>query len=564
MTEFKRWLSKDLEDTDLMPELKSVDGNDTEISDRFYRDLEFGTGGLRGVIGAGTNRVNIYTIRKATQGLANYLNKTLTGEKSVAIGYDSRIKSDLFAKESARVLAASGINTFLYPELMPTPAISFAVRYHKCDAGICVTASHNPSKYNGYKVYGNDGCQVTSDMADGIMSEINGTDIFDDVKVADFDKALADGTIKYIGDDTFNAFISAVENERVLTSDASNIKVVYTPLNGAGKKSVLAILDRIGVKDITIVKEQSEPDGNFPTCPYPNPEIKEALQLGLDLCESVKPDLLLATDPDCDRVGIAVNHGGKYILMTGNEVGILMLDFIAKFKTENGTMPQNPVAVTTIVSTDLVNDVAKGYGIEMRRVLTGFKYIGDQIADLEAGGHPERYLLGFEESYGYLKGGYVRDKDAVNGSMLIIEMASYFKSKNKTLVDAINDIYEEYGYFINDISSFTFEGEDGMNKMSDLMNNLRENPLTEIVGYKVIGSSDYKLSKCVEVGTETEINLPKSNVIEYRLENGSKFIVRPSGTEPKIKVYYSAKGVTRADAEKLIDLMKAQADKLMA
>lgn len=564
MTEYERWLQMPLDDQDLTEELLAVKDKPEEINDRFYRDLEFGTGGLRGVIGAGTNRMNVYTVRKATQGLANYLIKTGMGKPlSVAIAYDSRNKGVLFAKESAAVLAASGIKAYIYPQLMPTPALSYAVRYLKCDAGICVTASHNPAKYNGYKAYGSDGCQVTEGMADGIMAAISALDIFSDVKKLPFDEALAAGTIEYIGEDTVSAFIADVYNESILGKPADNLKVVYTPLNGSGKMCVLRILDKIGVKDITVVPEQSEPDGNFPTCPYPNPEIREALQKGLDLCAAVKPDLLLATDPDCDRVGIAVNQNGEYILMTGNEVGILLLNFIAQCKKELGTLPKDPVAVTTIVSTDMVNDIAKDYGIEIRRVLTGFKYIGDQIALLEGEGHPERYLLGFEESYGYLSGGYVRDKDAVNGSMLICEMASYYKERGMTLVDAINALYDKYGYYKNDLCNFTFEGEDGMKKMNAIMDSLRMAPPAEIAGFKVVGRSDYKLSICTEGEEKSDITLPKSNVLEYRLDNGSKLIVRPSGTEPKIKIYLSGKGKTRADSEAIIEKMKAAATPLL-
>lgn len=565
MTEFERWLSMDLDDKDLKEELLSVKDQPEEINDRFYRDLEFGTGGLRGVIGAGTNRMNVYTVRKATQGLANYLNKHNTEGKelSVAIAHDSRNKGVLFAEESAAVLAAAGIKAYLYPELMPTPSLSFAVRHLKCDAGICVTASHNPAKYNGYKAYGSDGCQVTADMADGIMAEIQALDIFADVKKADFKEALANGTIEYIKDDVVESFIDHVQQESILGGDAGNLKVVYTPLNGSGKKCVLKILDRIGVKDVTVVPEQSEPDGNFPTCPYPNPEIREALQKGLDLCEEVKPDLLLATDPDCDRVGIAVNQNGEYILLTGNEVGILLLNFIAKFKSEAGTLPKDPVAVTTIVSTDMVDGIAADYGVEIRRVLTGFKYIGDVIAELEAEGHPERFLLGFEESYGYLSGGYVRDKDAVNGSMLICEMASYYKKQGMTLVDAIRALYEKYGYFKNSLCNFAFEGEDGMKTMTKIMDNLRNNAPAEIAGFKVIGNSDYLLSVRTQGTEKTEINLPKSNVLEYRLDNGSKLIVRPSGTEPKIKIYLSGKGKTQAESDEIIAKMTADVENVL-
>ena len=423
MTEYERWLQQPLDDQDLTEELQSIQGQEDEINDRFYRELEFGTAGLRGVIGAGTNRMNVYTVRKATQGLSNYLLKHAEGKpQSVAIAYDSRIKGVLFSKESAAVLAANGIKAYIYPQLMPTPALSYAVRHLKCDAGICVTASHNPAKYNGYKAYGSDGCQITADMADGITQEIGALDIFEDVKKMDFEEGRKQGLIEYIGDETMGAFLDDVYKES-LTGDASNLKLVYTPLNGAGRVCVLRILERIGIKDVTVVPEQEYPDGNFPTCPYPNPEFREALQKGLELCEKVQPDLLLATDPDSDRVGIAVNQGGEFKLMTGNEVGILLLDFIARVKQEQGKLPAHPVAVTTIVSTDMVDPIAQHYGIEMRRCLTGFKYIGDIIADVEQKeGSYESFLLGFEESYGYLSGGYVRDKDAVDGSMLILSL----------------------------------------------------------------------------------------------------------------------------------------------
>ena len=562
MSEYERWLAQELDDKDLTEELEAIKGQPEEINDRFYRDLEFGTAGLRGVIGAGTNRMNVYTVRKATQGLANYLTKHNTEGKplSVAIAYDSRNKGVLFSEESAAVLAAAGIKAYIYPELMPTPALSFAVRHLGCDAGINVTASHNPAKYNGYKAYGPDGCQITADMADGITEEMNNIDIFADVKKVDFNEAVKAGTVEYIGEETVTAFLDAVQAESILGGDAGNLKVVYTPLNGAGKKCVLAILERIGVKDVTIVPEQAEPDGNFPTCPYPNPEIREALQKGIELCEKVNPDLLLATDPDSDRVGVAVNQNGEYILLTGNEVGILLLNFIAKFRTEQGTMPKDPVAVSTIVSTDMIDDVAKDYGVTIRRCLTGFKYIGDIIAELESQGKEDSFLLGFEESYGYLSGGYVRDKDAVDGSMLICEMTSYYKRNGMTLVDAINNLYEKYGYYKNSTITRAFEGESGMIKMAEIMDNLRANAPKEIAGYKVVGTSDYKLSVRTDGDEKSEINLPKSNVLEYRLENGSKFIVRPSGTEPKIKVYMSGKGATKAESEDMVAKMTAAAD----
>ena len=563
MTEYERWLQQPLDDQDLTEELQSIQGQEDEINDRFYRELEFGTAGLRGVIGAGTNRMNVYTVRKATQGLSNYLLKHAEGKpQSVAIAYDSRIKGVLFSKESAAVLAANGIKAYIYPQLMPTPALSYAVRHLKCDAGICVTASHNPAKYNGYKAYGSDGCQITADMADGITQEIGALDIFEDVKKMDFEEGRKQGLIEYIGDETMGAFLDDVYKES-LTGDASNLKLVYTPLNGAGRVCVLRILERIGIKDVTVVPEQEYPDGNFPTCPYPNPEFREALQKGLELCEKVQPDLLLATDPDSDRVGIAVNQGGEFKLMTGNEVGILLLDFIARVKQEQGKLPAHPVAVTTVVSTDMVDPIAQHYGIEMRRCLTGFKYIGDIIADVEQKeGSYESFLLGFEESYGYLSGGYVRDKDAVDGSMLICEMASYYKRQGKTLVDAMNDLYETYGYYQNATLNFGFEGEDGMKTMQKIMDTLRSDPPAEIAGTKVIGRSDYEASQSYG-DKEGVIDLPKSNVLEYRLENGCKLIVRPSGTEPKIKIYLSGKGATMEESLAEIEKMKAAAPGLL-
>ncbi len=563
MTEYERWLQQPLDDQDLTEELQSIQGQEDEINDRFYRELEFGTAGLRGVIGAGTNRMNVYTVRKATQGLSNYLLKHAEGKpQSVAIAYDSRIKGVLFSKESAAVLAANGIKAYIYPQLMPTPALSYAVRHLKCDAGICVTASHNPAKYNGYKAYGSDGCQITADMADGITQEIGALDIFADVKKMDFEEGRKQGLIEYIGDETMGAFLDDVYKES-LTGDASNLKLVYTPLNGAGRVCVLRILERIGIKDVTVVPEQEYPDGNFPTCPYPNPEFREALQKGLELCEKVQPDLLLATDPDSDRVGIAVNQGGEFKLMTGNEVGILLLDFIARVKQEQSKLPAHPVAVTTIVSTDMVDPIAQHYGIEMRRCLTGFKYIGDIIADVEQKeGSYESFLLGFEESYGYLSGGYVRDKDAVDGSMLICEMASYYKRQGKTPVDAMNDLYETYGYYQNATLNFGFEGEDGMKTMQKIMDTLRSDPPAEIAGTKVIGRSDYEASQSYG-DKEGVIDLPKSNVLEYRLENGCKLIVRPSGTEPKIKIYLSGKGATMEESLAEIEKMKAAAPGLL-
>ena len=549
---YSLWCKNAVDDSDLQNELKSIENDQPAIRDRFYRDLEFGTGGLRGVIGAGTNRLNIYTIRRATQGLANYVKQEYNGG-SVAISYDSRIKSDVFAKVAAEVLAANGIKVYIYKELMPTPMLSFAVRKLKCQAGIMVTASHNPAKYNGYKAYGDDGCQITLKGAEIILNEINSLDMFKDVKISDFNTELEKGNIKYISQEVIDAYYDCVLAEGINTDlcASSGPKVVYTPLNGTGNKPVRNILKRIGITDVTLVEEQENPDGNFPTCPYPNPEIREALELGLKKCKEVKPDLLLATDPDCDRVGIAVPDGDDYVLFTGNEVGALLFEYICKQRIAKGTMPENPIVVKTIVTTNIINAIAEEYGVEVIDVLTGFKFIGEQIGFLEEKGEENRYIFGFEESYGYLSGGYVRDKDAVNASMLICEMASYYRTQGISLLQARENLYNKYGVYYHTLHSFTFEGESGMIKMNDIMNQLRQNPPSEVAGYKVLKASDYKLSitKDLTNGTESEITLPKSNVLAFELEDNLKVVVRPSGTEPKIKTYYTAKAPTFDDAK---------------
>ena len=540
-TEYERWLAYQLEDPDLKPELESISADDEGIKERFAVSLKFGTAGLRGVLGAGTNRMNIYVIRQATQGLANWV-LTQGGTQTVAISYDSRIKSDVFAKTAAEVLAGNGIKVRIYPALMPVPALSFATRYYSCNAGIMVTASHNPAKYNGYKAYGPDGCQMTDEAADIVYAEIQKTDVLSGAKRIAFDDGVAQGLIQYVGDDCYEALYAAIEERQVRPGlcKTAGLKLVYSPLNGSGLVPVTRVLADIGIDDITVVPEQKDPDGNFPTCPYPNPEIREAMQKGLDLCDVVKPDLLLGTDPDCDRCGTAVPDGkGGYRLITGNEMGIILLDYICRSRIAQGTMPENPVAVTTIVSTDMVDAIAKKYGVELRRVLTGFKFIGEQIAMLESAGHPERYIFGFEESYGYLSGAHVRDKDAVNATMLVCEAAAWYAQQGKTLYDAIEGLYQEYGYYQNGLCSFTFEGASGMQTMQRLMTGLRENPPKEIGGLKVEQFKDYNAE-----GT----GLPKANVLEFRLEGGAKFMVRPSGTEPKIKTYLSAVGKTEAEA----------------
>ncbi len=551
---YSLWCENAKADPDLQSELESIRDNDEAIKDRFYRDLEFGTGGLRGVIGAGTNRMNIYTVKRATQGFADYLNQEYENP-AVAVSYDSRIKSDVFSKAAAEVLAANGIKVHIYTELMPTPCLSFAVRKLNCQGGIMVTASHNPAKYNGYKVYGEDGCQITLRGAEIILNKINSLDIFNDVKSSDFETEVAKGNISYIKNDVIEDFYKNVLAEGINTDlcASSGLKVVYTPLNGTGNKPVREILKRIGITDVTVVKEQENPDGNFTTCPYPNPEIREALEVGLRYCNEVKPDLLLATDPDCDRVGIAVPDGDGYALFSGNEVGAMLLEYIASQRVEKGTMPENPVAVKTIVTTDIVNSIGREYGVEIIDVLTGFKFIGEQIGILESKGEENRYIFGFEESYGYLSGGYVRDKDAVNASMLICEMAAYYRTKGISLIQARENMYKKYGMFYQTLYSFTFEGESGMNRMEEIMTNLRTNPPTEIAGIPVIKFDDYKAStsKNIASGEISEITLPKSNVLAFFLEGGSKVIVRPSGTEPKIKIYLTAKQPTMAEADLL-------------
>ena len=562
--QYHRWLDFPLEDPALKEELLSIKDQDEEIFDRFYQELAFGTAGLRGVLGAGTNRMNIYTVRKATQGMADYLNEKYP-QSSIAISYDSRINSRLFAEETARVMAANGITAYLYDQLMPTPALSFAVRDLKCQAGVMVTASHNPAKYNGYKAYGPDGCQMTDEAAGAVLEKIGRIDIFDGVKVADFAQALGQGKIQYIKQEVIDRYLDAVESQSIrkgICAD-SGMKVVYTPLNGAGNMCVRAILDRIGIRDVVPVKEQELPDGNFPTCPYPNPEIREALQKGLDLCETEKPDLLLATDPDCDRVGIAVPHAGSYLLLTGNEVGVLLTDYIASSRIELGTMPQNPIVVKTIVTTSMIDRLAETYGFEVVNILTGFKYIGEQILRLEQKGEQDRYIFGFEESYGYLSGGYVRDKDAVDASMLICEMAAYYKKQGKTLADVLFGLYEKYGMHLNTQSSFTCEGASGMERMREIMEDLRKNAPDEICGKKVLWMSDYQASVKKSAAGQHPIHLPRSNVVEYGLEGDNVIVVRPSGTEPKIKVYFMVKGQSRAEAEDLEAQLKVQMTRLM-
>ena len=542
--DYKRWLAADLIDFDLNKELRDIEGNDDEIKERFAVALKFGTAGLRGTLGAGTNRMNIWVVRQATQGVADWV-KTQGGTQTVAISYDSRLKGWNFARDAAGVLAANGINVRIYDELMPVPALSFATRYYKCNAGIMITASHNPAKYNGYKAYGPDGCQMTDDAAAVVYDSIQKTDVLTGAKYMSFAEGVDKGLIKFVGEDCKEALYEAIESRQVrpgLAKDAG-LKLVYSPLNGTGLVPVTRILKDMGITDVTIVPEQEYPNGYFTTCSYPNPEIFAALEKGLELAKEVGADLMLATDPDADRVGIAMKcPDGSYELVSGNEMGVLLLDYICAGRIEKGTMPKNPVAVMSLVSTPLADKVAEHYGVELRHVLTGFKWIGDQIANLEAAGEVDRFIFGFEESYGYLAGPYVRDKDAIIGSMLICEMAAYYRSIGSSIKQRLEEIYAQYGRYLNLVDSTEFPGLSGMDKMAGIMESLRKNPPTEFAGRKVVKATDF--AKPEETG------LPKANVLIYALEDGASVIVRPSGTEPKIKTYFTTLGKDLAEAKK--------------
>lgn len=539
MQVYSQWQKKAKTNKEISDELFRIVDDKSAIEDRFYRELEFGTGGLRGILGAGTNRMNVYTVAKATQGYSNYLKQT-KNKPAVAIGYDSRIHSDTFAQTAAEVFAGNGIRVHLYPCLMPTPALSFAVRDLHCDGGVVITASHNPAKYNGYKVYGSDGCQITTEAAKAIQQAIDGVDPFDDVKRVQFDEAIQSGMICYIGEDTADRYQAAVSTASVLPDGIDkNVAIVYTPLNGAGISCVPRCLQEHGFTNITIPDEQKNPDGNFPTCPYPNPEVLEALQVGLKWAEQTQSDLLLATDPDCDRVGAAVKDGTGYTLINGNQMGVLLFDFICKMRLQNGTMPNKPVAVKTIVTTPMAAKIAAHYGVELIDVLTGFKFIGEQIGLLEKKCEENRYIFGFEESYGYLSGSFVRDKDAVNGSLLICEMFAWYKAQGKSLVDVLDELYQMYGYYESKLLSFQFEGADGFNKMQGLMAALRKKRPVDIAELSVESVIDYQWD---------ETGLPKSNVVRFFLQNGTEVVVRPSGTEPKLKVYLTVVGQDKSAA----------------
>lgn len=538
---YSLWKEK-CEDEKLRAELVEIDGKDDEILDRFYKKLEFGTAGLRGVLGAGTNRMNIYTVNQATQGIADYLNSEFENP-SVAIAYDSRINSDVFAKETAGVFAANGIKVYIYPELVPTPMLSFAVRRLSCSSGVIITASHNPAKYNGYKCYDPEGYQMTDAAAAAAYEFIQKVDIFEDVKRMDFEKGLSEGIIEYISEEISEEFFSAVSS-KVINPDVcknTDLKIIYTPLNGTGNKPVRKILDRLGIKNVKVVKQQELPDGNFPTCPYPNPEIRQAFECAIEMAKTEPADLLLATDPDCDRMGIAVYDGKDYKLMTGNEVGALFTEYVLSQYKEKGIMPKNPVVIKSFVTTDLVRVIANDYGAKVANLLTGFKYIGEYITNLERKGQESDFIIGMEESYGYLLGIHARDKDAVVASQLVCEMAAYYKSNGKTLIDVMNEIYGKYGIYLNRVDSFEFDGAAGMQKMADIMASLRTSTFGEIGGLAVLEKTDYK---------DTEkTGLPSSNVISFKLDGGNGVVVRPSGTEPKIKIYITSVSKTFEAAE---------------
>lgn len=539
--EYMRWLANAVADVDVAAELKTLD--EKKMEDAFYRDLSFGTGGLRGVIGAGTNRMNIYTVAKASQGLADYLKKNFKAP-SVVIGYDSRIKSDVFAKVAAKVFSANGIRVNIWPVLMPVPMVSFAIRYLHTTAGVMITASHNPSKYNGYKVYGADGCQITTEVAVEILKEIEKLDIFEDVKNGNFETGIANGSIQYISDEVYAAYIGEVKKQSMLFGEEVNkdVAIVYSPLNGTGLKPVVRTLKEQGYNNITVVKEQEQPDGNFPTCPYPNPEIKEAMALGMEYARKCNADLLLATDPDCDRVGIAVkNKRGEYELLTGNQTGMLLLDYICSQRQKHNKMPDNPVMIKTIVTMDMGERIASHYGLRTINVLTGFKFIGEQIGKLELQGKADSYVFGFEESYGYLTGSYVRDKDGVNGAYMICEMFSYYATKGISLLDKLDELYKTYGYCLNTLHSYEFEGSAGFAKMQSIMRRFRGN-ITEVGGKKIVKVQDYS------VGVD---GLPKSDVLKFLLEDNCSIVIRPSGTEPKLKAYISVNAENKDAAEKV-------------
>lgn len=563
---YEFWLENTKDDAETQKELLAIKDNPDETLDRFYKNLEFGTAGLRGILGAGTNRMNIYTVTQATQGLADYLNSKGDGA-SVAIGYDSRINSDVFSQRCAQVLAANGIKVYLFPKLMPTPLLSYAVRRLKCQSGIVITASHNPSEYNGYKCYDPSGYQMTDNAAHETYSFIQKVDMFSDVKSMPFEQAVKNGLIEYISDEIVEEFYSLVLEKSINPEIIRNsdIKIIYTPLNGTGNIPVRTVLERAGFKNVSVVKEQEMPDGNFPTCPYPNPEIKQVFECGLEMTKSEKADLLLATDPDCDRIGIAVLHNNEYTLLSGNDVGVLFAEYMLSARKAKGTLPDRTLMTKSFVSTSLINKVAEKYGCTVVDVLTGFKYVGEFISNLEKTGDEHRFIMGFEESYGYLIGTHARDKDGVAASLMVCEMAAYYKSQGKTLVDALDSIYAEFGIYVNSLHNFAFKGASGMAKMAQIMSETRADPPKELAGLKVAKIHDFEAGTITDTqnGETQKIKLPRSNILAYDMCNGNFAIVRPSGTEPKIKVYITGCGKTKTEAQAIADALGNAMKKLL-
>ena len=551
---YTEWLAQPALNEDLKRELSAMALHPETIEDAFGCELQFGTGGLRGVLGAGTNRMNVPVVRRAAQAVADFVNAAPL-PKRAAVGYDSRIGSRLFAEETACVFAANGIETHLYPRLEPVPTLSFAVRQLSCAVGVCITASHNPAQYNGFKVYGPDGCQLTPEGVAKIAENLKNRSYFDAIQTGDFSSLLEAGKIQWISDSVLDSFLHAVLSLRTTREDLFDLKLVYTPLNGSGRELAEQLFAKLGVRNYALVEEQSQPDGTFPTCPYPNPEIPEAMALGLSYCKRLHPDLLAGTDPDCDRCGVAApDESGAYRLLTGNEVGVLLLDYVLKTRQEAGTLPEQPVVVTTIVSTDMAAAVCKKYGAKLRRTLTGFKFIGEQIGLLEREGTPDRFVFGFEESCGYLSGSHVRDKDGVNALLLVCEAAAFHKKHGRTLHEAMQALYREFGFFANGQESFAFTGGHAMEEMSKRMDDLRAAPPETVSGQRVTGKTDYLLD---------DTGLPRSDVLEFRLDSGAKLIVRPSGTEPKLKCYLSAKADSMQDAQKSLEALRTGARSLL-
>ncbi len=561
--EYEAWCTDAYFDDQTKEELKALEGNEAEIEDRFYRKLEFGTGGLRGVIGAGTNRMNIYTVRQATQGLANYIISQEGQEKGVAIAYDSRIMSPEFAKEAALCLNANGIKTYLFESLRPTPELSFAVRTLHCIAGIVITASHNPGDYNGYKVYWEDGAQITPPHDKNILAEVAKVTSFSQVKSMEEDEARVAGLFQIIGSDFDDLYIAQLKAQsihpEIIKDAAKDMKIVYTPLHGTGNVPVRRVLRELGFSQVYVVEEQKKPDGKFPTVAYPNPEDENAWKLALALAKKVDADIILATDPDADRLGVYAKDSasGDYVSFTGNMSGMLIAEYILSQRRENGSMPENPALVETIVTTDMAKAIAKEYDTALIEVLTGFKYIGEQIKFFdETGDHS--YVFGLEESYGCLAGTYARDKDACVAVMMLCEVASYYKMQNKTLWDAMIDMYEKYGYYKEGLATVTLKGIDGAAKIQEMMKAFRENPPKELAGYKVLAVRDYKADTRLDLATgQVEATgLPTSNVLYYELSDNAWCCVRPSGTEPKIKFYFGVKGKSLEDAKDKLEALK--------